>query len=151
MSKDTQALLTMLETTEVFKDEEIRIAEELLEDYLNTQNPTDYRFYSYESENGKIDGFACFGATHISKGTYDFFWLVVDPKKQRSGIGIELMIFIEEIIRKEQGRLIIVETSSVELYKPARKFYEKNGYQLLARIKDYYNIDDDLIIYGKYL
>jgi hypothetical protein len=55
------------------------------------------------------------------------------------------------MVKSQGGRLIIAETSSRPKYEKTRKFYLSNKYEELARIKDYYQIDDDLVIYGKYV
>jgi ribosomal protein S18 acetylase RimI-like enzyme len=150
LKQDNHALISMMRETKIFKDEEIKIAEELLQEYLRTQNPTDYRFYSYVTKEGEVCGFACFGSTHITKSTYDFYWLVVSPSNQRKGVGTNLLKFVEQTIINEGGKLILVETSSIDSYAAARRFYEYNGYRQLAKIHAYYDVNDDLVIYGKY-
>src|SRR5205809_1857885 len=49
----------------------------------------------------------------------------------------------------DQGRLIVVETSSRADYAPTRAFYERRGYTQAARLPGYYAPGDDLVIYLK--
>jgi len=49
------------------------------------------------------------------------------------------------------GRLLLIETSSQEVYQSTVRFYERCGYALLARITDYYRPGDDKLLFGKYL
>jgi hypothetical protein len=49
------------------------------------------------------------------------------------------------------GRLILAETSSQMKYESTRQFYLRQGYRELSRIKDYYRLGDDLIVFGKYI
>ena len=67
------------------------------------------------------------------------------------GIGKQLLVHAEETIRKRSGNLVVAETSSQPKYDNTRKFYLHNAYAEMARLKDYYKPDDDLVIYGKYL
>ena len=47
--------------------------------------------------------------------------------------------------------MIIAETSGRDQYSPTRAFYDSAGFALEARIADYYNKGDDLLIYVKRL
>jgi ribosomal protein S18 acetylase RimI-like enzyme len=46
---------------------------------------------------------------------------------------------------------VIVHTSSTTRYDKTRRFYERAGYEEVARIRDYYRRGDSLVVYGKYL
>jgi ribosomal protein S18 acetylase RimI-like enzyme len=52
---------------------------------------------------------------------------------------------------KRGGRMLLIETSSQETYGATIRFYERNGYQLMARIKNYYRIGDDKLVFSKEL
>jgi hypothetical protein len=60
------------------------------------------------------------------------------------------MKYAEDVVKQNQGRLLIAETSSQPKYEKTREFYLRVGYTELARIKDYYKVGDDLVVYGKY-
>ena len=49
------------------------------------------------------------------------------------------------------GRAIYVETSSTEVYSPARSFYLNQGYKEVSRLKDFYRPGDDRITFLKQL
>ena len=55
----------------------------------------------------------------------------------------------EEHVRREGGRLIVIETSSTEKYEPTRRFYLGLNYTEVARIPDFYGPGDGRIIYTK--
>jgi len=48
-------------------------------------------------------------------------------------------------------KLLLVETSSQEMYGGTIQFYEKTGYQLVGKIKEYYKPGDDKLIFAKKL
>jgi ribosomal protein S18 acetylase RimI-like enzyme len=75
----------------------------------------------------------------------------VKPSAYRRGIGASLNAHAERLIRSKGGRLVIAETSSQAKYENTRRFYVNQGYSQLARVRDYYRVGDDLVVFGKYL
>jgi len=94
-------------------------------------------------------GYACWGPTPGTTGTYDLYWIVVDPAWQGKRVGTQLLASVEDQLMTHHGRLIIVETSSRADYGPTRSFYERRGYARAALIPGYYAAGDDLVIYLK--
>ena len=47
--------------------------------------------------------------------------------------------------------MLLIETSSKNSYSSTTRFYERAGYQEISRIKDFYRIDDDKLVYSKRL
>ncbi len=129
-----------------FRPDEVAIALELLDDSL--AGDADYRFLgAYDGDT--FVGYACWGPTAGTQGTYDLYWIVVDPAWQGKGVGSRLLEAVEHRLRTDNGRLIVVETSSRADYAPTRAFYERRGYARAARLPGYYAPDDDLVIYLK--
>lgn len=151
LEKDRTELINLLTETQAFTPAEIEVAMELVDIYLTNKNQKDYDIYSAIDNNENLLGYICIGPTPLTTGTFDLYWIAVRKNQQGRGIGKELINFAEAKIKQNGGRLIVIETSSQEKYKNTRKFYESTGYQILSRIKDYYNIEDDLLVYGKYL
>jgi ribosomal protein S18 acetylase RimI-like enzyme len=107
--------------------------------------PTDYEFVgAFEEEH--LVGYACFGATPATDGTYDLYWLAVDPAVQGRGIGRALVRDVEQTLVARGGRLLVVETSSRPDYAATRQFYARSGYAEAARVRDFYAPADDRIL-----
>jgi GNAT superfamily N-acetyltransferase len=142
----------ILKTTGFFSYEEINVALELLDDYLNNPNST-YSIYVAVDEINQEDviGYVCFGKTPLSYSTYELYWIAVTPHSQGKGIGKELMHFFEQKVKENAGLNILIETSSKTIYEPTRKFYEALGYKVLCVVKDFYAPGDDRITYVKRL
>jgi GNAT superfamily N-acetyltransferase len=136
--------------TGVFNEEEIAAVEELIQDYLAKGEASCYRFLSYRLA-GWVAGFACYGRRSLTRGTFDLFWISTAPGAQRRGVGAELLRQVEQNIRSLGGRLVIVETSSLPGYEPARCFYDSHGYRREAVIADFYDEGDSLVLYSKKL
>jgi len=143
-------LANLLAATTEFTSADVAIALELVDCALSEPSADDYRFILWE-EGDRVLGYACFGATPMTEGCYDLYWLVVDKKARRTGIGRELLASVEAALRSAGARLIRVETAGLAAYAAARAFYERSGYGEIARIRDFYWPENDLYVYIKYL
>jgi ribosomal protein S18 acetylase RimI-like enzyme len=132
--------------TGLFREAEVATAVELLDDALDGDD--DYRFLG-AFEGDELVGYACYGPTPDTLGTYDLYWIAVDRSRQGTGIGTQLVRTVERTLAAAHGRLIVVETSSRPDYTPTRGFYEARGYRRAATIPGYYAPGDDLVIYAK--
>jgi len=150
---DREKIKTILTDTNNFNDDEITIALELLDVYLNNPEQKDYEiFVDVNDENADdLNGYICIGPRPLTEGTYDLYWIAVNPKIQSRGVGSKLVLYIEEHIKRKGGYLVLIETSGKPSYEKERKFYEKNNYTKAVEIKDFYKRNDSLVIYSKYL
>jgi hypothetical protein len=62
-----------------------------------------------------------------------------------------LIKYAEDFIAARGGKLILIETSGKPSYEKERLFYQKNSYDKITEIKDFYDVGDSLVIYGKYI
>ena len=147
-SKDRDAVLAILERTKFFRPEELKIAQEVFDDSISGRPEVDYQSFVARDANKTI-GWVCFGPTPCTVGTFDIYWLAVDPENQKQGIGTALMKYAHEIIKKLNGRLITLDTSGNLRYISTRRFYESLDYCKEASLKDFYTLGDDKIIYIK--
>lgn len=97
-----------------------------------------------------VAGYMTWGPTPMAEGAYDLYWMAVAPAEQGKGRGKELVRWLETEVRKLNGRMIIIETSSQPMYHPTRQFYIGLEYKEVARIPDFYKPGDDRVIYAKY-
>jgi ribosomal protein S18 acetylase RimI-like enzyme len=95
-------------------------------------------------------GWICWGPTPCTLGTYDLYWMAVDPAAQGVGIGSSLLRAMEGRLAGS-ARLIVVETAGRPDYRPTRAFYEALGYRKAAIIPDFYAPGDDQVVYVKTL
>jgi len=144
--QDRDAILSILEKTNFFRSHELLIAEEVLNDALAKDHEGDYQSFVAKQGQNTI-GWICFGLTPCTVGTFDIYWVAVEPEKQRCGVGLLLMQFATNIIENQKGRKIVVDTSGSPRYESTRRFYEKMGYHAEARLRDFYDLGDDKVIY----
>ncbi len=145
---DRPAIERILRRTGLFRDEEVAVALEVLDVYLFQEGQTDYQVYVAAVE-GRTCGYVCFGLNSMTAGTFELYWIAVDPSRQGEGIGRVLMDAAERMASRQGGRMIAVETSSRPSYAPTRSFYMSRGYLEEARVADYYGPGDDKIIMTK--
>lgn len=108
--------------------------------------PFDYECIGAFDEGDALVGYACFGPTPATDGTYDLYWLAVDAAAQRRGVGRALVRWVEQELGVRGARLLVVETSSRADYSHTREFYARGGYTEAARVRDFYAPADDRII-----
>lgn len=147
--RDREPVRAILENAGNFTAEEIETALELVDEWLEEGEDSGYLTYVLESTNDPFPllGYICFGEAPLTTGSYDLYWIAVDTKHHRGGFGRKLVQFAEEEIARRGGRMLLIETSSQETYGATIKFYEGTGYDLVARIKDYYKPGDDKLIF----
>lgn len=137
--------------TVFFNQDEVECVDELWEEYQTHGSEISGYYFLVEKEGEKVLGYSCYGPRSLTTGTFDLYWIAVDPNIQRGGIGRKLLTASEEAIHKLGGRLIVLETSGLPVYEPTRNFYLATGYTLEATLKDFYSPGDDLIIFTKHL
>lgn len=146
---DRDRVRAIVEATDVFRADEVEIALEVFDGAV-ARPGGDYTGLGAWAD-GQLVGWAAYGETPGTVGTWDLYWIAVDPASQTKGVGRQLMAECETAIAGRQGRLIVVETSSRASYAPTRGFYERLGYVAQARIPDYYAPGDGLTVYVKHL
>lgn len=147
--EDRERIHEILVGVAIFTGDEVRIAAELVDDSFANPNK-DYIVHVVEDQTG-IQGYSCYGPTPLTDGVYDLYWIAVDPKHQGHGFGRVLLRFVENEIKRQRGRMLLIETSSKDTYGPTLRFYERGGYEEISRIKDFYRIEDDKIVFCKRL
>jgi ribosomal protein S18 acetylase RimI-like enzyme len=146
---DRDPIRRILVETGMFTDQEVSIALELVDTVLTKPEQQDYVINV--GEVVAPVGYYCIGPTPATVGTFDLYWIAVDPATQGRGIGAALVAHAEKVVRGRGGRLILAETSSQAKYEGTREFYRRRGYDQLTLIRDYYSPGDDLIVFGKYI
>lgn len=139
----------IVEATGVFRPEEVAIALEVFDGSI-ARPGLDYTSLAVWSGDEMI-GWAAYGETPGTVGTWDLYWIAVDPVWHGRGAGRQLMSACERAMIGRGGRLVVVETSSRQSYAPTRAFYERLGYVAQAHIPDYYAPGDGLTVFVKVL
>ena len=149
--KDRTKLHSMLIETRAFNQEEIDVAMELIDLVLQDKKQNDYKILCMVDDEDQPVGYICYGLTPMTQGTFDLYWVSVDPNFQGKRVGSKLLDFLEQEVRKEGGRMILADTSSVPQYEKTKSFYLRNGFREVAKIPDYYYPGNDRVTFCKKL
>ena len=145
---DTPALLEIARGTGVFKPIEIVALSEVLDDYHDREHANGHRAVTSERD-GRPVGFAYYAPAAMTDRTWYLYWIAVAKEAQSRGIGAELLRVAEDDIHRRDGRLFLIETSSLPHYEPTRRFYLKQGYEQACVLADFYAEGDHLVVFRK--
>ena len=162
-----ERIAEILVATNSFRDDEVDVALELFDESITNKSP-DYEFVGVfatgsispvrdrsprfaQGDDADLIGYACYGASPGTLGTYDLYWIAVHPEHQGEGGGSRLLEEVERRLRERAARMLVVETSARIDYESTRRFYERRGYAEHARLRDFYAWGDDRVIYAKKL
>lgn len=144
---DVQAVMMLVKEAGVFSDVEIAVAGDLVADAIAGED--EYFFVFYRTPDARLAGYSCYGPVCLTKSAYDLYWIAVDPAYRGSGLAEKILKLTHERIAKAGGDQVYAETSSLPHYEAARKFYLKQGYAELVRMKNFYKPGDDKVVYRK--
>ena len=147
---DTPVLLQLAEGTGVFKPHEIEALNEVLTDFHAYNHEHGHRCVTRE-DRGKVVGFAYYAPAAMTDRTWYLYWIAVSKTTQAKGLGKQLLTYLEDDIRTQNGRVLFIETSSLPLYEPTRNFYLRNAYDQDATLRDYYADGDSMVVFRKKL
>ena len=144
---DRDRIEEITRSTALFREDEILVALEVFDEATGGSPANTYSVLGVEFDN-RVAGWICWGPTPCTQGTYDLYWMAVDPELQGTGIGTALLTEME---RRLEGvaRLIVIETAGRPDYGPTRAFYQARGYSPVSRIPDFYAAGDDQLVFVK--
>jgi GNAT superfamily N-acetyltransferase len=145
---DRDAVRAIVDRTGFFRPDEVSVAVELVDEHLARGAASGYHFVFAEVAD-TIAGYACYGPIACTTASYDLYWIAVDPRFQRQGVGRLLMAAAEAQIVAMGGQRIYIDTSGRAQYGPTRAFYERSGFWCEARLANFYAPADDRLIYAK--
>ena len=146
VKEDMMDLKKVLDSIELFPSE---MLDDMIADYFNNPESQDVWFTMLENNKPISIGFCA--PEKLTDGTYNLYALGVRSDIQSKGIGGKMMTFIENYLKENGHRILIVDTSGTDDFKATRRFYEKLNYTKEAVIRDFWEAGDDKVIYWKKL
>jgi D-alanine-D-alanine ligase len=131
----------------LFRDDEIPVALEVFDEAVREGGSQSYTALGAEVD-GRLVGWICWGPTPCTLGTYDLYWMAVEPGLQGGGIGSALLGEME-LRLAGLARLVIIETTGRPDYAATRAFYQARGYSPVSTVPDFYAPGDDQVVYVK--
>jgi ribosomal protein S18 acetylase RimI-like enzyme len=143
--EDLDGVRLVLDSTGLFPSS---MVEEMAEPFLSGKAP--HLWLVALSEDG-VSGFAYCEPERMTDGTHNLLAIAVASDHQRSGVGAAMVRQVESSVRDQNGRLLLVETSTDPDQDGARSFYLKNGFTEEARIRDFYAPGQTKVVFWKKL
>jgi GNAT superfamily N-acetyltransferase len=145
---DTIALIAIADAIG-FQPNEIEELSEMLADYFGGDSDSE-RFWLTDDDNGLV-GVAYCEPERMTNRTWNLQLIAIRPDRQGQGRGATLLRYVEQTLTARGGRMLLVETSGLPEFERTRAFYAKCGYEEEARIRDFYAVGDDKVVFRKVL
>ena len=148
-SDDKAALMALAEETDMFTGDELEGLAGLLSEYFDGKLGEDHVWLV--DDDGGLQGAAYYAPEVMAYGVWNLLFIGIPLAERRRGRGEALLRHVERTLTERGERLLLVETSGLEAFEPARRFYRKNGFEEEARIREFYKAGDDKVVFRKAL
>ncbi|MGL4577271.1 MAG: GNAT family N-acetyltransferase [Burkholderiaceae bacterium] len=101
--------------------------------------------------SGPAEGWSYFAPDQYAEGVWNVWWIGVRPTRHGSGLGKQLLEYVESLIALAGGRLVVIETSDSPPLARARRFYASNGYIECGSVPHFYSDGEAKVIFAKRL
>lgn len=139
------ALRRILDRVELFPSE---MLEQMASPFLDRTAP---HHWLVATAGEEVVGFAYTEPERLTDGTFNLLAIATDPDVQQRGVASAMVAALEDELRTQGGRVLLVETSSLEHYAKTRAFYHKRGFIEAASLRDFYTDGEDKIVFWKRL
>lgn len=152
---DALTVVDLAVDARLFPPEAASIVEKLMADYFQRNNAEGHACVldTLDEPDSRGTSAARGVAYYQPRPAADRVWeltmIAVRNAGQGRGTGGALLRHVEDDLRGRDQRLLLVETSGVPAFARTRAFYDKHGYHTEARVRDYYEAGDDLVLYRK--
>ena len=146
---DATALIAVAEASGLFEPNQTEELAQMLSQHFNAATNS-HDFWFIDDDNGGI-GVAYAAPERMTEGTWNLYLIAIHPDRQRQGRGRALLVHLEQILAERGERVLLVETSGTTDFEHVRAFYQNNGYEQEARIRDFYTEGVDKIVFRKKL
>lgn len=148
--EDTASVIALAVAARLFPPDAADVVEQSLSDHFGAEleeGPA----WVVDDEDGEVLGVAFYEPAKATDRTWYLTMIAVRPDQQGQGRGAALLAHVEDDLRVRGQRLLLVETSGLPSYDSTRAFYRKCGYEREARVRDYFEDGDDMVLFRKLL
>lgn len=144
--QDLPALKDIIDSNQLFPSD---LLDDMTSDFFGDKASSDIWLTREESSRPVAVAFCA--PEKMTEGTYNLYLIAIHKDFQGKGMGAEIMNHVEDLLRKENQRILIVETSGLPEFELTRKFYDNLGYHREAVIREFYQAGEDKIVFWKKL
>ena len=147
VSADIPALIAVARGTDMFTEPEMAFMEGSIRGHFEA--PEEGHRWTVLDPGG-VTG-AAYLAPEMAEGVFNLLFIGMLPDHRRAGGGSALLRDAEAHLRGAGARLLVVDTSSLPRFEPARALYARHGYDEEARIRDFWHPGEDKVTFRKTL
>lgn len=96
-------------------------------------------------------GFGFCEPERMTEGTWNLLAIGVLPDRQSQGVGARLIRHLETTLTELGHRILLVETIDAPEFARTRAFYLSHGFVEEARIREFYEVGADKLVFWKHL
>ena len=132
----------------LFPAEAAHVVEKMMNDYFATRREEGHACV-VDDGDGEPLAVAYYEPAVAADRTWYLTMIAVRAAGQGTGRGGALMQHVEDDLRARRQRLLLVETSGTVGFERTRNFYKRCAYHEEARVRDYYEPGDDMVLFRK--
>ena len=144
---DRDAILALVEASGQFDADGLAHVRSTLDTHLAGHDDSIW----VTADDGEPVGVAYCAPEPVASGTWNLLMLWTRDDRHGRGHGSALVRHVERALRAHKVRLLIVETSTLPAFAPARAFYAKCGFEHEATIRHFFAAGDHKVIFTKNL
>ena len=99
----------------------------------------------------EIVGFYYARQEEMADKVWNMLIIAIDNNVQGQGLGRQLVAHLEQQLREQNQRMLMIDTSSDAQFKSTQQFYKNLGYKHVATIPNYWMEGEDKITFIKQL
>lgn len=99
----------------------------------------------------EIVGFYYARQEEMADKVWNMLIIAIDNNVQGQGLGRQLVAHLEQQLREQNQRMLMIDTSSDAQFKSTQQFYKNLGYKHVATIPNYWMKGEDKITFIKQL
>lgn len=146
---DVPAVVDLAVASGLFSHEDVAVVEGLMTNYFGGKRNEGHA--CLVDEEVEPVAMAYYEPAVAADRTWYLTMIGVRRSLQGHGRGSAILRHVESDLRSRHQRLLLVETSGVPTFERTRAFYVRCGYEAEARVRDYYEPGDDMILFRKAL
>lgn len=147
---DVPTVISLAVASQLFAPDDAGIVETMMADYFSRERDNGGHACVLDlDDTGEPLAVAYWEPAKATDRAWYLTMIGVRQDRHRQGRGAALLEHIEQELRAGGQRLLLVETSSTPAFDRARSFYRSCGYDEEARVRDYYEPGDDMVLFRK--
>lgn len=145
-------MVSLAVASELFGPEDAMIVDTMMADYFAREHDHGHAcVVDIDDATGEPVAVAYWEPAKATDRSWYLTMIGVSRARHRQGRGAALLHHVEQQLHGDGQRLLLVETSSTPAFAQARSFYRSCGYDEEARVRDFYEAGDDMVLFRKAL